>query len=174
MILLSDNWSYTIVAPWCYKWTEKRTDGACGGANNIMLSWWGKPRINWVPWIGKVIGIPAWSYSLNIIQGTPPQLHELLRYARSLPFQAEPDYDNMQVINWTSIWIWIWSSLVTRSKSFVEPICGSVPIYCFSFVESQTCIWSTPQSSSLRLQLFDISCTSCHHHLYDWSSISKA
>ena len=26
------------------------------------------------------------------------QLHEILRYARTLPFQAEPDYDSLQVI----------------------------------------------------------------------------
>ena len=34
----------------------------------------------------------------SIIQGNPMQLHEILRYARTLPFQAEPDYDSLQVI----------------------------------------------------------------------------
>ena len=33
----------------------------------------------------------------SIIQGNPMQLHEILRYARTLPFQAEPDYDSLQV-----------------------------------------------------------------------------
>ena len=69
-----------------------------------IITFFGTPRVYWSPNVTtnrvKEVFMSAVSYIFHrsIIQGNPMQLHEILRYARTLPFQAEPDYDSLQVI----------------------------------------------------------------------------
>ena len=73
---------------------------------------------NWVKW-SALIWVFYISYNIIAIQGTPTQLHELLRYARSLPFQARPDYHDLQVINFK---IMCWPILLHRSINDIKTI----------------------------------------------------